>query len=192
MGIQIAFALAVGLVATRLVTAGLSKVARPRPLATTLFALGLRGPLLPIARFLGLTELAAGLSFCAFPRFGATEMLVGALYLSFAASGVIAIRRKASIRCNCDGFARSDRPLGWHQVAQSLPIAGLLAALRFTPPRTSTEVSLLLVLGVVGVVNVTLIGALGPTRRELYRQRRAYLDVSAAMAAIAKTAKAVH
>jgi uncharacterized protein YjeT (DUF2065 family) len=113
-------------VAAVFVLAGVSKMAVPRRLTSTLQGLGLKAlAQLWIVRLLGVVELAVAYGFTAKRDWWAAAGVVG-LALAFAGAGVLAVRRGADVDCNCLGVGRTR--LGGKQVGM-LPLWVLVALL---------------------------------------------------------------
>lgn len=115
---------------TVLILAGVSKIAVPRGLVSTLEGIGLsRFATVGFVRAFGLAEIAIAYSLTAWRHWPVTPAVI-LLSLAFARSGVLALRRDANIECNCLGFGNSR--LGRAQLAM-LPAWGLVAVLPLSP-----------------------------------------------------------
>jgi methylamine utilization protein MauE len=112
-----------GIVSTVLLVAGIWKVVRPAPARAALRSLGWAVPS-PVVRVLGVTEGALAVAVLLVGG-AALALLVGVLYLSFAA---VAWRlRGGDVGCGCFGAASSTPPGSLH-IAVNLLAAGVAAS----------------------------------------------------------------
>jgi hypothetical protein len=185
---EILLTFSVGAVALLLVLGGIRKVVQPSDLALTLSFLGVRAHPTQASRLFGFVEVMAGMAFAAAPWALGPQAAVMALYLCFAGAAVLALYRGASIPCNCGTLGSSARRLGWPHVLQAAPVVVLLVVLRMAEP-VSVATGSVSAAVILSAINLLLARELVLRRRELRRQRRALLEVNAAIAAVQRPTK---
>jgi hypothetical protein len=170
--VQLATACGVLAVACVLLAGALSTCAAPSSFVSTLQAVGVP-PAIATRSWWAVpcAEFAAAAALLTDPGSSAAQVLTLAVFAGFLVVGLVALRSGRSIACACFG-GRSAATLGWHQVAQVVPVAAVLLALQYYELSWSPRQGLGLTAAALAAAAVALAAPAVPLWRETRAMRR--------------------